>query len=136
MGEIETAEKIIIEKAEEVLDDIADTIFTVSQETIVAKGAVDEGTLLKSGSIQKAPLERTVVYSASYARYVEFGTDPHMPPVEPLIGWVRRKLGVGEKKARGVAFAIAKTIAKEGSEPKSFLQEGVNAARQKFGRGF
>jgi len=54
--------------------------------------------------------------SISYAVPVELGTRPHFPPIQPLIDWVVAKLHIAdEKDARGVAFAIAHTIAKRGT---------------------
>lgn len=52
-----------------------------------------------------------------YAAAVESGTRPHMPPPSALILWVKQKLHVdNEKQAMSIAFAIAKTIAKRGTQ--------------------
>lgn len=50
-----------------------------------------------------------------HAVYVELGTKPHFPPLEPLQDWVRTKLGLPEKEARGVAYLIARAIAARGT---------------------
>lgn len=47
--------------------------------------------------------------------FLEEGTRPHMPPVKSLIPWVRAVLGVGPKEAPGVAFLVARKIAKHGT---------------------
>lgn len=61
-----------------------------------------------------------VVGSASVAAVaVELGTRPHMPPIEPLIGWVQEKLGVSAQDARSVAFAVAMKIKKHGTKAQS-----------------
>lgn len=39
-----------------------------------------------------------------------------MPPVDPIEQWVKRKLKIPAAQAKGVAFAIAKKIAKEGTD--------------------
>lgn len=58
-----------------------------------------------------------VVGSASVAAVaVELGTRPHMPPIEPLIGWVQEKLGVSAQDARSVAFAVAMKIKRHGTK--------------------
>ncbi len=124
----ERIKEIILKEADAYLDEIADFIFTESQENIVKKGAIDEGTLLKSGNINRKFLEKEIVYSAPYAAFVEFGTEPHMPPVEPLEQWAKRKLG-----QEGIGWAIAKKIAKEGTEPKPFLRPAIDAAKAKYG---
>ena len=81
----------ILKKVDEELNEIADFIFSKSQENIVEYGAIDEATLLKSGYVNRQFLEKEIGYSAPYAGHVDFGTDPHMPPVAPLIAWVKRK---------------------------------------------
>ncbi len=51
-----------------------------------------------------------------YALPVELGSRPHFPPVEPLIDWVKVKLGVPEHEARSVAFLVARKIARTGTK--------------------
>jgi hypothetical protein len=50
-----------------------------------------------------------------YAVYVELGTKPHFPPIEPLIDWVRVKFHKSEEEARGIAFLVARKIAERGT---------------------
>lgn len=126
-------EQAILEKADAFLDEIADTIFTASQEKIVENGSMNEGTLLKSGFVNRKFLEKEVGYSAPYAAHVEFGTIPHMPPVEPLKDWAEKRLGFDSKKAQSVAWAIAKKIEKEGTDPKPFFRPAINKAVEKYG---
>lgn len=49
--------------------------------------------------------------------YVELGTKPHFPPVAALEDWVRQKLAVPENRVHGVAYAIARKIARHGTKP-------------------
>lgn len=52
-------------------------------------------------------VEGVVGTSLAYALPVEMGAKPHMPPIAPLVDWVRRKLGVADAaEARGIAHAI------------------------------
>lgn len=53
-----------------------------------------------------------------YAPFVELGTQPHMPPIQPLIDWVRAKTGERGEDARSHAFAIAHTIRVRGTKPQ------------------
>jgi len=49
--------------------------------------------------------------------FLEFGRKPgQMPPIEPIQKWVESKLGVSSDESKGVAFAIAKKIAKKGTD--------------------
>lgn len=53
--------------------------------------------------------------SLSYAVPVELGTRPHIPPFEPILLWVKQKLGLRGKEAVRVAHAVKWTIAKRGT---------------------
>lgn len=123
----------ILVKVDTELDEIADFVFSKSQENIVEMGITDEGHLLISGFVNRAFMEKEVGYSAPQALWNEFGTDPHMPPVEPLMAWAHRKLGLGDKEARKAAWGIAKTIEKEGTDPRPFFRDALNATAQKYG---
>lgn len=49
--------------------------------------------------------------------FLEFGRrHGEMPPIDPIKKWVESKLGVSKEESRGVAFAIAKKIAKKGTD--------------------
>lgn len=78
-----------------------------------------------------------VVGSASVAAAaVELGTRPHMPPVEPLIGWVQEKLGVSAQDARGVAFAVAMKIRRHGTKAQAPFRKTLDRQAAALGRIF
>ncbi len=53
----------------------------------------------------------------TYAAPVETGARPHMPPASALLPWVQKKFGIDdEKSALSMAFAVAKSIAKKGTQ--------------------
>jgi len=116
------------------MDDIIDFIFAQSQQNIVSKNIVDEGTLLKSGIIQRNFLNKKIIYSAPYSDSIEFGRLPgSMPPVAPIKGWVQRKLGVrNDKEAKSIAWAIATDLKKNGTSPRPFLQPAIDLARTRL----
>ncbi len=89
-------------------------------------GATDTGELVNSGFIIGGEGRRTIEFIAEHASYIEYGTSPHMPPVEPLIRWAKRNK---MKNPKAAAWAIAKRIAKEGTPPKPFLRQALEAAR-------
>lgn len=115
------------------IDNFMHYIFARSQENLIKNKSVDTGFLLKSG---RPPTwkdgECIIRYTAPYALFVEYGTGPH--PINPkkLVGWVRRKLGIRDPKALSVAYAVARKISREGTEPKPFLRPAVNEALEKF----
>lgn len=57
------------------------------------------------------------------AMFLELGTKPHMPPVEALVPWVQARLGIEPKRARSVAFLVARKIARKGTEPKKHFEK-------------
>ena len=126
----------LLKKTDEALDDLADFVFARSQELV----PVDEAMLKKSGSVERLPLNKTICYDSIYSVFIEFGTEPHHPPSAPLISWAKRNLGLSEKEARKVGWAIVNKIAKEGTEPRPFLRpsldEAVARASEIIGRRF
>lgn len=128
MAEIKIDERQILEIVDKKLRDIADEIFTKSQENIIKNGTSNEGFLLKSGSVfRKGELHYQINYSAPYAQAIEFGSDPHHPPVNAIERWVRLKLQIASvKRARQIAWAISKSISKRGTQPQPFLRPAVD----------
>ena len=62
--------------------------------------------------------------SPHYGPDLEFGTDPHWPPIEPLKRWAQQ---------RGInPYAVQKSISKKGTDPHPWL----NPARDKVLTGF
>lgn len=57
------------------------------------------------------------IYGMDYTYWLANGRKPGTsPPVSALIPWVTAKFGVGGNEARGIAFAVANKIKKEGTK--------------------
>lgn len=127
-------EDVVLEEINKYMDDLIDRIFQLSQENLVEDGKIDTGNLLKSGNIQRKFLEKEITYSAPYAASIEFGRIPgFMPPVDALIKWVQRKLGISNpKEARSVAWAVATAIKQRGMDPSPFLIPALEQAMVEF----
>lgn len=69
--------------------------------------------------------EAEAVFEAPHAAAVEFGTEPHYPPVGPLIVWARNKLGLSPKKAKRAGYAIQQKIFKEGTLPQPYFRPAI-----------
>lgn len=120
----------------------ADALVQGELQRELPRGAGGAGGL--AGSIQREehPLADNVlglVYSdRPYAAYVELGTKPHTPPIQPLIDWVEARLGERGRTAVGIAHAIKTTIARRGTEPKPIWRDTYNRLqgeiRAKFDR--
>lgn len=127
-------EKEMLASLKKWIEEFMHYIFKRSQENLIKNRSVDTGFLLKSGKPPKWKGNECIVeYTAPYALFVEYGTEPHYISPKKLVGWVRRKLGIREPEALSVARAIAVKISREGTEPKPFLRPAINEAIDKFG---
>lgn len=109
--------KIVVEELERATIE-ADQLIEREVKERVPRGA--HGLLAQSVFSEEQVTENgalgVVGTPMNYAIAVELGTRPHFPPIEPLIDWVKAKLGIQEEKAaRGAAFAIAKKISVRGT---------------------
>lgn len=65
-----------------------------------------------------------------YAEYVELGTKPHFPPLQPIEDWVQAKLDItDEDEKRQVAFLIARKISRVGTKPDGTWQRVAEASQ-------
>lgn len=85
------------------------------------KGAAGAAGLAGSIQTEEQSLNENVIGMVAsalpYAQYVEFGTRPHTPPIQPLIDWAKVKFGLTDAGAKSAAFAIRSKIAKKGTQP-------------------
>ncbi|MCE5212992.1 MAG: hypothetical protein LLG40_15730 [Deltaproteobacteria bacterium] len=61
---------------------------------------------------------------AIYGESVEYGTQPHFPPVAPIQHWVEKKLGITGKEAGSVAYLIARAISRRGTKGQAMFGKG------------
>lgn len=112
-------------------------------EIIAQAAPVDVGTLKSSGHVEGGIDAPRIVIDAPHAATVELGSRPHMPPLQPLIDWVKRhrasfgikgkgtqrnaKTGRFETSAEIVAIAraIQRKIAREGTKPTYFVRNAI-----------
>lgn len=85
------------------------------------------------GEIQESPFAVWAMVGSSlpYGIVVEFGRTPGkaMPPIAALLPWVKLKFGIAdESEAKGMAFAVARNIAKEGTLGRFMFYQGATAA--------
>ena len=131
---IEVENKEFLNILDEKLNEITDEIFASSQEIIVEKGIIDEGTLLKSGNVNREFLEKTIIYGVPYADSIEFGRLPgERPPFEAILAWVKRKrLAKNDNDATRFALNIVKKIERDGTVPRPFLSLAIEKAANKL----
>ena len=128
--EIKINEKLIKQKVNKIVENIAFKIFTKSQENLTEPGEdgriiTDTSELLISGKVIPEGENWIIKYDVPYAMSIEYGSEPHSIPVEPLIKWSKRKLGKTGKEAERTAWAVRTKIAQEGTEPRPFLRPAL-----------
>lgn len=80
-------------------------------------------------------LRGIVAASQLYAPVVELGRRPgRFPPLGPIQLWVRRKLNVPEARVRGVAFVIARKIARLGFPGRFMFRDALADRREAIER--
>ena len=128
-------EDVIIKEFDKQMDAYIDRVFQLSQEKLIEDGKVDTGNLLQSGNVNRKLLDKEIVYATPYADVIEFGRLPGtMPPVQALVKWIQRKLGIKNKKqAKKVAWAIAMAIKNRGMDASPYITPSFKQANQEFG---
>lgn len=64
------------------------------------------------------------IWANDYTQWLVQGRAPgKRPPISPLVRWVELKLGATGNEAKGIAFAVANKIAKEGT---NYYPEGTD----------
>jgi len=74
-----------------------------------------------------------------YGMVVEFGrrAGGRMPPVDALIGWVRRHWGPGtQRQLRGRAFVLARSIQRRGTPPQPFMRPAYTRNQVRITQAF
>lgn len=96
----------------------ADNLLLGEVQDMTPHGATNalRGSIIGRESVGPDGVLGEVGSPLAYAIAVELGTKPHFPPIEPLMDWVRAKLGVREEReVSSAAYAIAHTIAQRGT---------------------
>ena len=151
-NKITEALKVALEKKlDAALNDIADFILSESDRILRSDdgGSFDTGFLANSAVASKEKfLYKEIGYSAAYAPYREYGTNPHFPPLDVIYSWLYRKRAdlklkyhkknvtilngkTYNKDILSVAWAIAYKMSKEGTEPAPFFRPSFNLGKSK-----
>lgn len=71
---------------------------------------------------------------APYAAVIEYGRTPGSkpPPVEPIARWAQRRLRLPYEQARGIAFAIARSIGRRGLKGRKILTGENTRSRLRY----
>jgi len=96
--------------------------------------AIDTGLLRNSVAWRVPTMEGRTIQggvgtNVAYALPVELGSRPHWPPLAPIELWVRRKLRIPDRRAKAVAFLVARKIARRGTAPRKIFALGLEDAK-------
>jgi len=114
----------VLSKAAQGLKESAARIVAEAKIKLKDNGSIATGMLRNSGSVRpQADGTVDAGFYADYAYWVEYGRKAGgMPPVKFIKEWVRKKhITSDEKEIDSMAFAIAKSIAANGTKAKPFL---------------
>ena len=74
-------------------------------------------------------------YKNPNALWLDQGTKPHMPPIQPLKEWaLRKRIASDEDEAEAIAWGIAKIIQRFGTNPDFFFTNTINEQRSNLER--
>lgn len=125
---VEEAMKGIVTGAQETIND--------AKANLRENGSVVTGMLRQSGRVTRKEQDVTAGFfdttnQSGYAKWVEYGRRAgKMPPPDELGAWAYKKLRIGDwKVANSIGWAMAKRIAKEGTQPHPFFEPAVRKNR-------
>lgn len=90
-------------------------------------GAVDTRHYLRGWKAQRTSDGAVVFNNTPYAGVIELGRRPgaRQPPSHVFVPWLKHKLHVPESAAKGIAFLVARAIAKRGLEGRHILDASL-----------
>jgi HK97 gp10 family phage protein len=126
-GMLQSIRRVLPEYAAKAVSAHAIAVQARAKQNISDIPAVDTGRLRSSIKIQGSGISARVGSDVNYAPSIEFGTRPHFPPLEPIRQWCRR-----HQLPEGIAYVIARKIARNGTPAKPFLFPAFEAERPNF----
>lgn len=118
------------------VDDISDDIIKTSRMILRTEDINFTGGLSDKISKSKIGKLNYIIYDSPYAELVEDGMPPGMYiDIKKLREWVRKKLGITDERALGVATGnIFNKIINQGIEPTRFLDKSLDFVIKRWGK--
>lgn len=117
-------------------------------EIVASRAPVDAGIVKSSVHVEAQTDGARIVIDAPHVGIVELGSRPHMPPLQPLIDWVKRHgraLGIRRARTRNAqghstespevvqfARALQQKIAREGTKPTYWIRKSLPLLARAF----
>lgn len=101
----------------------------ILQQATSKKGVVNTGFYKRAWKAEKTGYGARVYNQAPYASIMEHGrrAGKRMPPKEPIVRWIQRRLGRSEQEARRLAFVFQRAIARKGITGRKVLADSIDA---------
>lgn len=129
MANLAQLKKVVPQFVKDAVNEHAINVQSQAKRNITDAPAVDTGRLRSSVKVDTFSngFGKRVGTDLGYGAYVEFGTGPHFPPLDPIREWARRH-GLPES----AAYPIALAISRRGTPAKAWLFPAFEAERPKF----
>lgn len=102
----------------------AQRLKAIAVQNIITRRAVATAQLARSVTVDNHQDGATVLVNAPHADFVESGTRPHRPPIQPLADWAKVKgLARTDAEARRIGFLVARAIAVRGTPPVHYFRD-------------
>ena len=106
--QIKVTDQLIIQTLQEVID-----LFLIPKFMALGMNASGSWISALTPAVENG---KGVIKGKYYTYYLVNGRAPgNAPPVAPLISWVQNKFGISGAQGVGIAYAVSKKIAKEGT---------------------
>lgn len=116
----ELRKKLQGHKADKPVNRFLDRSADLIQKSARKKAPVDTGRLRNSiGTEISGHRQRSIGPSVDYGEHVEFGTNPHYPPLDALWGWSKRHGGIDP-------FALQQSIGMWGTPAQPYMQPAAD----------
>lgn len=135
-------ELIDLANVRQALEEYGNEVRNKYQDNLILNDRIAGGDLLNSVEyrVNQDGQEYEVTLSLKdYWKYIEYGTKPHFPPVDKILGWIKvkpvipRPLSDGSLPTpEGLAWMIAKKIAKYGTEGSHDLEEAIEDVNARY----
>lgn len=113
------------------LDEFGAELVPRFRREVDALGITNTGELRKSfdhAVVRSGSRPALQITAAEHWEYVDQGTYPFWPPQAPIQRWVERKLRIPFPESRRVAFLVRRKIAREGIDPRFFVERVMSRA--------
>lgn len=133
-------DRAVVDAAMDGIEAGAAEMIAEAKDNLRENSSVITGLLRKSGRVERKKDDITAGFfdttnrNSGYALFVEYGRRAgKMPPPDEIGAWVYKKFHLNDwKAANSLGWAIAKKIAREGTQPHPFFGPAVKKHQNKI----